>query len=85
MINWWWDNPHSFRDQDDNSYPESTNSGKVIHTGECFSLYSSNPSRAKIEPPNCLQYRSGNLLAIRPLNLDKLLDEDDDAENCVPR
>jgi hypothetical protein len=35
----------------------------------------------KIEPPSCRQYKPGDFLAVRPLNWDETIDEDDDDEN----
>ena len=55
--------------------------GKVKCTGEHFSCYSSNDLRAKIEPPSCRQYKPGIFLAIRPLDWNEIIDEDDDDEN----
>ena len=34
-----------------------------------------------MEPPSCRQYKPGDFLAIRPLNWDEIIDEDDDDEN----
>jgi len=81
MNNWRWDNPCAFGDQVDRTNPQTTNSGKVKHTGERFSWYRSDHLRAKIEPPSCRQYKPGNFLAVRPLNWDEIIDEDDDDEN----
>jgi hypothetical protein len=61
--------------------PETTSSGKVKHTGERFSWYGSDDLRAKIEPPSCRQYKPGDFLAVRSLNCDEIIDEDDDDEN----
>jgi len=81
MNNWRWDNPHAFGDQVDGSNPQTTSSGKVKCTGNHFSWYGSDDLRAKIEPPSCRQYKPGAFLAIKPLNLDDIMDEDDDDEN----
>jgi len=81
MNNWRWDNPLAFRDQVDRSNPQTASSGKVKRTGECFSWYSSNDLRAKIEPPSCGQYKPGDFLAVGPPNWDELIDKDDDDEN----
>jgi len=81
MNNWRRDNPHAFGDQVDHSNPQTTSSGKVKRTSECFSWYGSDNRRAKIEPPNCRQYKPGDSLAVRPLNWDEIIDEDDDDEN----
>ena len=50
---------------------------------ERFSWYGSDDLRAKIELPSCRQYKPGNFLAIRPMNWDKIIDEDDHDENWV--
>jgi hypothetical protein len=34
-----------------------------------------------IQPPRCRQYQPGDFLAVRPLNWDEIIDEDDDDEN----
>jgi len=73
MTNWRWDNPCAFRDQVDHSNPQTNSSGKVKRTGERFPWYGSDDLRAKIEPPSCRQYQSGNFQAVRPLNLDDKL------------
>jgi len=79
--NWRWDNRHAFGDQVDCSNPQTTSSGKVKRTGQPFSRYGSDDPRAKIEPPSCRQYKPGDFQAIRPLNWDEIIDEDDDDEN----
>jgi len=81
MNNWRWDNPRAFWDQVDCSNMQTTSSGKVQRTGECFSWYSSDDLRAKIEPPNCAQYKPGDFLVVRLLNWYEIIDEDDDDEN----
>jgi len=81
MNNWRLDNPHAFGDQVDRSNPQTTRSGKVKRTGERFSWYGSDDLRLKIEPPSCWQYKPGDILAIRPLNWDEIIDEDDDDDN----
>jgi len=81
MNNWRWDNPRAFGDQVDRSNLQTTSSGKVKHTGERFSWYGSDDLRAKIEPPSCLQYKPGDFLAVRPLNWDEIIDEDDGDDN----
>jgi len=75
------DNPRAFGDQVDGSNPQTTWLGKVKHTGEHCSWDGNDGFRAKIEPPNCLQYKIGNYLAVRPLNWDKIIDKDDNDEN----
>jgi len=81
MNNWRWDNPRAFRDQVDHSNLQTTSSGKVKRTSEFLSWYDSDDLRAKIEPPSCRQYKPGDFLAIRPLNWDEIIDEDDDDQN----
>jgi hypothetical protein len=65
----------------DRSNRQTTSSGKVKRTGEPFPWYSSDDLRAKIEPPSCRQYKPGDFLAVRPLNWDDIINEDDDDEN----
>jgi hypothetical protein len=81
MHNWRWDTPHAFGDEVYPSNPQTTSSGKVKRTAECFPWCGSNDLRAKIEPPSCRQYKPGDFLAVRPLNWDETIDEDDDDEN----
>jgi len=81
MNNWRWDNPRVFGDQVDRTHPQTTSSGKVKRTGERFSWYGSNNLRAKTEPPSCRRYKPGDFLAVRPLNWDEIIDEDDDDDN----
>jgi hypothetical protein len=83
MKNWTWDKQGAFGDQVDNSNPETTRSGQVHRTGEYFYWYGSNYLRAKIEPPSCRQYKPGDLLAVRPLSWDEIIDEDDDDDTWV--
>jgi len=81
MHNWRLDNPRGFGDRVDRSNPQTTSSEKVKRTGEGFSWYGSDDLRAKIEPPSCRQYNPGDFLAVRPLNWDEIIDEDDDGDN----
>jgi len=81
MNNWRWDNPGAFGDQVDRSNPQTTSSGKVKHTSERFSWYGSDDLSAKIEPPSCRQYKPDDFLAVRPLNWDEIIEEDDDDDN----
>jgi len=80
MNNWKWDNPHAFGDQNDGSNPQTTSSGKVKCTGEHVSWYGRYDLRAKCEPSSCRQYKPGDFLAVRPLNWNGKIDEDDDDE-----
>jgi hypothetical protein len=81
MNNWSWENPHAFGDQVDRSNPQTSSSGKVERSGECFSWYGSDDLRAKIDLPSCWQYKPGDFLAITPLNWEEIIDEDVDDEN----
>jgi hypothetical protein len=81
MNNWRWGNPRAFGEQVNRFNPQTTSSGKVKRTGERFSWYGSDDLRAKIEPPTCRQYKPGDFLAVRPLNRDEIIDQDDDDEN----
>jgi len=81
MDKWRRDNPYAFGDQVDRSNPQTTSTGKVKRSGERVSWYGSDDLSAKIEPPSCRQYKPGDFLAIRPLNWDEIIDEDDDDEN----
>ena len=83
MNNWRWDNPRAFSDQVECSNPQTTSLGKVKRTREHFSWYGSDHLRAQIEPPSCRQYKPGDFLAVRQLNWDEIIDEDDDDENWV--
>jgi len=77
------ENPAVFRDQVDRSKLQKTSSGKVTRTIERFSWYGSDDPTGKIEPPGCWQYKPGDLMAIRPLNWNQIIDEDDDDDNWV--
>jgi hypothetical protein len=83
MTNWRWDNPCAFGDQVDRSNAQTTSPGKVHLTSEHFSWYRSDDLRAKIEQPCCRQYKAGDFLAVRQLNWDEIIDEDDDDDNWV--
>jgi len=81
MNNGRWDNPRVFRDHVDRSNPQTTSSRKVKRTSERFSYYGSDHLRAKVEPQSCRQYKPGGFMAIRPLNWDEIIDEDDENNN----
>jgi len=83
MNNWRYDNPCAFMDRVDRSNPQLTSSGKVERTGECFSWYSSDDLRAKIELASSHQYKPGDYLAVRQLNCDEIINEDVNDENCA--
>jgi hypothetical protein len=36
-----------------------------------------------VEPPFCRQYKPGDSLAVRPLNLEEIIDEENEDENCA--
>jgi len=81
MNYWRWDKPRAFGDQVNRSNQQTSSLGKVKRTGEHFSWYGSKDLRAKIQPPSCRQYKPGDFLAIRPLNWDDIINEDDDDDN----
>jgi len=81
MSGWRSDNPCAFGDQVDCSNPQTTSPGKVQCTGDHFSWYSRDHLKPTIEPPSGQWYKPGDFLAIRPLNWDDIIDEDDDDEN----
>jgi hypothetical protein len=83
MNNWRWDTPCEFGYQVDHSDPYTTSSGKVKHTGERFSRYGSYALRVQIELPSCQQYKPGDILAVKPLNWDEIIGEDDNDGNWV--
>jgi hypothetical protein len=83
--NWRWDILHAFVDQVDRSNPQTTSSGKVQSTGECFSWYGSDNLRAKIEPPSCRQDKPDDILAVRPRNLDEIIHKYNNDENWADR
>jgi len=79
--NWRWGNSSTFGDSVDHSNPQTTSSGEDKCTGERFSWYSSNDLRVEIEPTSCQQYKPGDVLAVRPLNWDEIINLDDDDGN----
>jgi len=81
MNNCRWDNPGALRDQVDSSNPQITNLGNIERTGERFPRYGSDDLQGKIEPPSCRQYKPGDVLAVKTLNWDKIIHEDDDDDN----
>ena len=81
MSNWRWDDPRAFRDQVDCSNPQTTSLGKVKRTGKYFSWYGSDDPRAEIQPPRCRQYKPGDFPAVRPLNWDEMIDDNDDDDD----
>jgi len=83
MNNWRWDYLCAFGDQVDRSNPQITSLGKVERTSKRFSWYCSDALRAKIEPPSCRKYKPVDFLAVRPLNWDEIVDEDDDDEDSA--
>jgi len=81
MNNWRWNYLSAFGDQVDRSNPQTTSSGKGKRAGERFLSYGNDDFRARIEPPSSRQYKRGNFLAVKPLNWDEIIDEDDDDEH----
>jgi len=79
--NWRWDNPRAVGIQVDHWNPVTTSLWEVKCTGERFSLHCSDDLRAKIEPPSCWQYMPGDISAVRMLNWDEIIDEDDGDQN----
>jgi hypothetical protein len=78
---WRWATTPAFGHHVDRYNLHATSLGKITPTGERFSWYGSDDPRATIEPPSCQQYTPGDLLAIRPLNWDEIIDKDDDDDN----
>jgi len=83
MNNWMWHNPRGCGDQVNRSNPQTTGLGKIKCAVEHSSWYGRDDLRAKIEPQSCRQYKPGDLLAVKPLNSDEIINEDDDDENWV--
>jgi len=81
MNNWTWDNPRTWGDQVNHSKLQTTSSGQIKRTSERVFRYFSDDYTAENEPPSCQQYKPGNFLAVRPLNWDEIIDQDDDDEN----
>jgi len=65
----------------DSALPQtgSVRTGGII--GEHVSWCGSDDLKANIEPPSCRQYKPGDILAVRPLSWDEIIDEDDDDVN----
>jgi hypothetical protein len=83
--NWRWDNPRALGDHVVHSNPKTTTLGMVKLLSKRFTLYSSNDLRANIKPPRYPQYKPVNFLAIRPLNWDEIInDNDEDAKWADP-
>jgi len=74
-------NPRAFGGHIDHSNPQTPSSRKVQRTGQCFSRQGSDDPAAKIEPPSWRQCEPNDFLAVRPLNWDDIVDEDDDDAN----
>jgi len=81
MNNWRSDSSGAFDSQVNHSNAQITGSENVKPTSEHFSSYGSNDPRAMIEPPSCQEYKPGEFLAIRPVNWDAIIQQDDDDEN----
>jgi hypothetical protein len=83
MNNWRWDNPRAFGNEVSCSNPEITSLGMVKCADERSSWYGRDDLRVKSEPPSCRQYKPGDFVGSRPLNLDEIIDKDDEDENWV--
>jgi hypothetical protein len=81
MNNGRWDNHPAFGDQVDHNNLQTTRSRKVKRSAEHFSLYGSDDLRANIETPSCWQYEAEDVLAVKPLSSDEIINEHDDDEN----
>jgi hypothetical protein len=81
MNSWRWDNPGAFGDQVDRSTLQTTSSEKVERTGEHVSWYGSDDPGVMIVPRSCSQYKRGDFLAVRPLDWNEIINEDDDDKN----
>jgi len=81
MNNWRWDIPHAFGDQVDCSNPQTTGLGKIKLTNKRFSWHASDDLSAKIEPPICQQYKPGDILAVRPVHWDEIINQNYDDKN----
>jgi len=81
--NWKWNNPRAFRGQVDGSNPQTTCSGNIEHSVECFCWYSSDDLRETIQPPSRREYKPGSSLAVRLMHWDKIINKDDDVANCA--
>jgi len=55
--------------------------GRLHATVSVSSRYGSDAVSSKIEPRSCRQDEPGDFVAVRPLNWDERIDEDDDDEN----
>jgi hypothetical protein len=78
--NWRGDNHRAFEDQVDCSDPFKTSSGASVRHCMHFGLYSSNKLRINIQQPGCRHDKPGEVLVVRPLNLDEKIDNQDDNE-----
>jgi hypothetical protein len=83
MNNWRWDNPCGLEDQVDRLNPHTTSLGKVQPTSEHFSWYGTDDLRVMIEAPSRRQYKPGDFSAVRRLNCDEIIDEDEVDDNGV--
>jgi hypothetical protein len=77
MNNWGWDNPGAFMDEVASFYPPKTISGKAKPHGDSFYLSGCDYPRAKSEESCCQQYKPSDVLAIKPLNWDEIIDDND--------
>jgi len=75
------ENLRAFSQQVDRVKPQTTCSENVSPTIESVSWHSSDDLRASIEPLRGQQYKLGDVLAVRSLNHDKIINVDDESEN----
>jgi hypothetical protein len=80
-----WEDPCSFGNQVKHFNLKSTSVEHDKYIGECFSCYSIDNLCAMIDPPSCVQYKPGNVLAVKTLHWDEIFDEDDDDRHRADR
>jgi hypothetical protein len=78
--NQWWDNLRAFGDQVDCSNPQTTSSWRGKSTRESFTCYSCDDPWVKVEPSRCQLFKAGDFLAVRRLNWDETINDDDNDE-----
>jgi hypothetical protein len=78
---WRWDYPHDFGDQVDCSNPQTASWGKVTATLERVSWYGGDHFGTKRDLPSSWQFKTGDFLAVRPLNWDEIINKADHDEN----
>jgi hypothetical protein len=82
LNNWRWDRPSALGDEVIRSNPQKTRLVKLNLAGEHFSSYGSGELMATVEQPACRLCKRGDFFAIRRLNRDQAIANDDDDENC---